>query len=1059
MHRRARYNFLRGAAGYHGPDYQIKIITLCLLKGLQSQTNFELSSENKDAGKFDDIVYETENDSILIQVKHKENGNEEIRINQLFDSSNSVFQLHQYLSSFSEIREKFSIKYVRLLSNIGVSPGGETDLLFTPVDIDDNDIIYCTQMKCYCLREYSRDRLESNNPNIPDEVISEFIKKFQLVHIIDIVVDQQIERLILDLELFDSSLHNIPMTVEYIKKKIKLWYMAGSGYYLNNFSVSTYLCMWRSINYAQTLRVYDISFRRRYITPGNRLVYLVDRNYYQLNVIKIYQYFFEEFGEDAIMIINPEDSLSVQIKMVRAFAIPETRVLIVPLFCEDSYNNLQITDLLEQIFERDYKKIVFFTNVDNFSERVPCAQVMMSRISFDDLEECCKNKFLGTIIHFQGKEITLSDALAPNGDANNIIDEELLMILSRRGEIKIEKILDEQFIESIYIDRVFMREEEDYSENDMCHLVKTGNEKFILISDGAGMGKTMVLTRIIQLISEDPCSHFLILRLDLNRYSNVFQRFKQNGVESIEVEDILNSRATQFLHSNFNKNLFNIENKVILVTDAVDEVNSVHVPMILKFLENCFMRKNIAKIIVTTRPHLESSLEAKLNVDSFKLKVFSKENQIDFLTEYWVTNLNLEKNYSSRCKWYAEHLMDKLNNSIGHDSWSFIGIPLQTKMIADIFQKGSKLHDYKWQGCKEFLDSDNTEVEITTNINITKLYQMFVTKKGEIYAEKKCDTRGIHDILLNHFQESIKVHKKIAVESLIEIEKCKLFSIYEDSKIVAGESLADMGIVQKVEGTWVFVHQTFGEYFMATCLWDELISERENWRFLQFCLGNMLISSEFIVIRSFFENILMNEVISEKIFEACGSVLILKESTNHRYLLHIENIFGAIALHRATKHLSVIKYLVEKGADVNKKDSYGQSVLHKAAANNCVDATIFLIANRIEIDPKLRDGRTPLHLAAENNSFHVANLLIRSGAKLNEKEQSFKTPLHLAVENDSLDIVELLIREGADTTQTTGNGWTAMNIACARRNMKSADLREWLDLKPDWFVKGSGPTI
>jgi hypothetical protein len=49
---------------------------------------------------------------------------------------------------------------------------------------------------------------------------------------------------------------------------------------------------------------------------------------------------------------------------------------------------------------------------------------------------------------------------------------------------------------------------------------------------------------------------------------------------------------------------------------------------------------------------------------------------------------------------------------------------------------------------------------------------------------------------------------------------------------------------------------------------------------------------------------------------------------------------GRAALHLASKegHLEIVQYLIEKGADINAKDCYGQTALYLASEQNTHEA-------------------------------------------------------------------------------------------------------------------------
>jgi len=83
-------------------------------------------------------------------------------------------------------------------------------------------------------------------------------------------------------------------------------------------------------------------------------------------------------------------------------------------------------------------------------------------------------------------------------------------------------------------------------------------------------------------------------------------------------------------------------------------------------------------------------------------------------------------------------------------------------------------------------------------------------------------------------------------------------------------------------------------------------------------------------------------------------------------------------LHRATwdGHKEVVELLISKGADVNAKDMYGKTPLHRACEGEKGIAEL-LIDKGVDVNAEDNDGETPLdHAEGE-----IADLLRKHGGK------------------------------------------------------------------------------
>jgi ankyrin repeat protein len=131
--------------------------------------------------------------------------------------------------------------------------------------------------------------------------------------------------------------------------------------------------------------------------------------------------------------------------------------------------------------------------------------------------------------------------------------------------------------------------------------------------------------------------------------------------------------------------------------------------------------------------------------------------------------------------------------------------------------------------------------------------------------------------------------------------------------------------------------------------------------------------------------------------------------------------------------LKKVKFLVENGADVNKRRPInGLSALFEAGFSAYLDIATYLIDNGANVNIENFDGESVLYrsIGSEKGSLKMVQLLIDNGANVNHIDKSDKsTALMKAAEYNLSDIVALLIEKGASKEGVDTYGKTAKMYA------------------------------
>jgi hypothetical protein len=155
--------------------------------------------------------------------------------------------------------------------------------------------------------------------------------------------------------------------------------------------------------------------------------------------------------------------------------------------------------------------------------------------------------------------------------------------------------------------------------------------------------------------------------------------------------------------------------------------------------------------------------------------------------------------------------------------------------------------------------------------------------------------------------------------------------------------------------------------------------------------------------------------------------------------------------HTPDSSLKLVKILVESGAAVDAKDiNSGAEPLFWACASGRLSLAKFLISKGANINCVTEQGLTPLHVCMGGKE--MAEFLIKQGIDVNVRDRIGKTPLHTLVTGlkDNIDLkdqelvfknlseaMKVLLENGADINAKDINGATPLQYCC---NEKMAEF-------------------
>jgi len=178
-----------------------------------------------------------------------------------------------------------------------------------------------------------------------------------------------------------------------------------------------------------------------------------------------------------------------------------------------------------------------------------------------------------------------------------------------------------------------------YTADDLEELLQQAqDQRVMLISDTAGMGKSTVLTHLSKQIKQKFQAKWLG-RIDLNYHTDALQTLKTENIDKEKAIEFVSVKLLK-LKSGLEIELFQQcceqKKKVrrVIMLNSFDEISRFYEKTLIHLLQ-ALRQITVEQLWDTTRPHLREDLEDKLQQLAYTLEPFSEENQVEFLTKFW----------------------------------------------------------------------------------------------------------------------------------------------------------------------------------------------------------------------------------------------------------------------------------------------------------------------------------------------------------------------------------------------------------------------------------------
>lgn len=161
------------------------------------------------------------------------------------------------------------------------------------------------------------------------------------------------------------------------------------------------------------------------------------------------------------------------------------------------------------------------------------------------------------------------------------------------------------------------------------------------------------------------------------------------------------------------------------------------------------------------------------------------------------------------------------------------------------------------------------------------------------------------------------------------------------------------------------------------------------------------------------------------------------------YGANVNFLTSQTALHEALwGDLSLVEYLLSKGAEPNHKNNFGDTPLNMiCSSRDWPQALELMYKYGANMNVRGYGQMTPLHNSAYMGYLGNIQTLLNLNVNINAKDKNGNTPLHLAVKNGNIAAAKILIEAGAKTNIKNEDGFTVVELAESGNVYQSLSLK------------------